>query len=409
MSSSDSTTKRPRRLPVIPWLLVPLLGVFFLVYPVQIVLASDPTPWQIPIALGGAALFAGVFLWLMWLHEPLQLVPARPYEVLKYRAVIVFLAVLGGALSFALGAEWRMLFFYHINVAAGIMLPKRDAYVAIAAITVLTLVAGISTGMWWLAVPAATIGLWCTTFVRQVATVAQLRVAREELARLAVSEERLRFARDLHDLLGHSLSLITLKSELAERLLPDTPENRAAGKEVRDLQGVARGALREVREAVSGYRRPSLSEELAGSCAMLEAAGISCQTSNEAGTLPEDIEAILTWVVREGVTNVVRHSRAKRCEIRLTRNSDRIHAEVKDDGTGSRLKRSGKEIGGSGLSGLAERVETIGGDFEAGPLADRGFGLSVSLPLLDDVSREVDDQMPSAATGASLAGEDGDQ
>jgi two-component system, NarL family, sensor histidine kinase DesK len=217
--------------------------------------------------------------------------------------------------------------------------------------------------------------------VGQVAAVAQLRAAREELARLAVSEERLRFARDLHDLLGHSLSLITLKGELAERLLPDTPENRKAIEEVRGLQGVARGALKEVREAVSGYRRPSLDEELAGACAMLEAAGISCRARREVEALTGDAEGILTWVVREGATNVVRHSRAKTCEIRLTRNGGRVHAEVRDDGPGPRQKRADNGVGGSGLAGLAERVRASGGQLEAGPLSDGGFGLRVMLPL----------------------------
>ena len=332
---SNPANKTRRGLPVVAWLLVPLLGLFILVYPVTVVINSDPTPAQAFFALAGVPLFVGVFLWLMWAHEPLQLVPApRASEVFKYRAIIAFLALLAGALSFTLGPEWRMLFFYHVNVSAGIMLPKRDAYVTIAAVALFTLVAGSSFGLAWLAVPAVAIGLWSTTFVSQVAAVAQLRAAREELARLAVSEERLRFARDLHDLLGHSLSLITLKSELAERLLPHTTENEKAAREVRDLQGVARDALREVREAVSGYRRPSLDEELSGSRAMLEAAGISCQVHNEAGVLPNDTEAILTWAVREGVTNVVRHSRAKSCEIRLSRDGDRVSAEVRDDGRG---------------------------------------------------------------------------
>jgi two-component system sensor histidine kinase DesK len=388
----DSIEKNPRGLPVIPWLLVPLLGLFFLVHPIRIVFSSDPTPARAVLALGGAALFAGVFLWLMWTREPLQLVRAKPSDVLKVRIAIAFLAVLAGALGFGLGPEWRMLFFYHLNVAAGIMLPKRDAYAVVTGIALLTLVAGSFTGFAFLAAPALAIGLWAITFVGQVATVAQLRAAREELARLAVSEERLRFARDLHDLLGHSLSLITLKSELAERLLPDIPENEKAAREVHDLQGVARGALREVREAVSGYRRPSLDEELAGACDMLEAAGITCRTHNEVGVLPDDTEALLTWVVREGVTNVVRHSRAKNCEIRLAQNGGTIHAEVTDDGRGHDPKRDG--VGGSGLSGLAERVEASGGRLEAGPLPGGGFALRVSLPLGEGALREAAGRPP---------------
>jgi two-component system, NarL family, sensor histidine kinase DesK len=403
VSILDAIKKKPRGLPVIPWLVVPLLGLFFLVYPIRVLFASDLSTARTAFALGGAALFAGVFLWLMLTRKPLQLVTAEPSEVLKVRVAIAFLVVLAGTLGFGVGPEWRMLFFYHINVAAGIMLPKRDAYVTIAAIAILTLVAGASTGFWWLAAPAIAIGLWSTTFVGQVAAVAQLKAAREELARLAVSEERLRFARDLHDLLGHSLSLITLKSELAERLLPDTPENRKAIEEVRGLQGVARGALKEVREAVSGYRRPSLDEELAGACAMLEAAGISCRARKEVESLTGDAEGILTWVVREGATNVVRHSRAKRCEIRLTRTGGRVRAEVRDDGPGPRPKRADNGVGGSGLAGLAERVRASGGQLEAGPLPDGGFGLRVMLPPGENDCAETGGRAPSEVSASERA------
>jgi hypothetical protein len=108
-------------------LVVPLLGLFFLVYPIHVVLSSEPTPTQAFFALGGAALFAGVFLWLVWLHEPLRLAPAVPSMVLTYRATIAFLAIVAGVLSLVLGAEWCVLFFYHINVAAGMMLLRRAA------------------------------------------------------------------------------------------------------------------------------------------------------------------------------------------------------------------------------------------------------------------------------------------
>jgi len=375
-------------------LLVPLLGIFFLVYPIQVVFNADPTPTRALIAVGGAALFACVFLWLMWAHEPLQLVPAGLSEIFKYRAAIGFLAVLAAVLSSALGAEWRMLFFYHVNVAAGIMLPKRDAYVTIAGIAIITLVLGSFSGLAWLAVPAVALGLWATSFVGQVAAVVELGTAREEIARLAVSEERLRFARDLHDLLGHSLSSSSLKSELADRLLSDAPGTRKAAKEVRDIQGIARGALREVREAVSGYRQPTLGEEIAEAQEILEAAGIDCRIENGAGTLPKSVEAVLAWVVREGTTNVIRHSRASRCDIRLAikaredGEAGEVSAEVVDDGRGlppARDEPEGSTVG-SGLSGLAERVGRFAGaDFEAGPLPEGGFGLRVRLPLQSGV------------------------
>jgi two-component system sensor histidine kinase DesK len=232
--------------------------------------------------------------------------------------------------------------------------------------------------MAWLVLPTVAIGLWATAFVRQVAAVAELRAAREEIARLAVAEERLRFARDLHDLLGHSLSLITLKTELAGRLLPDAPEKAAA--EIQDVEGVARRALREVREAVAGYRQPTLDRELYGARETLEAAGISCRIENRVGVLPNALDAVLAWTVREGVTNVIRHSRARRCEILLTRDGDEVRAEITDDGRGSSPEGTGV-ITGSGLRGLAERVESSSGGFEARSLPEGGFRLRVSLPL----------------------------
>ncbi|CAN5770805.1 sensor histidine kinase [soil metagenome] len=366
---------RISRLPRGGRLLGPLFGLIFLIYPVRAVLTSDPTPVRTSLALGGAVLFAGVFLWLMWMQEPLWSAAAEHSEVRKRRATIAFLAVLAISLNLMLGSEWRVLFF-HVNVAAGIMLLTRDAYVAIAGLAAITLALGTVSGMAWLALPTAAIGLWATAFVRQVAAVAELRSAREELARLAVNEERLRFARDLHDLLGHSLSLITLKSELAGRLLTTAPEKAKA--EVDDIEEVARRALREVREAVAGYRSSTLDEELAGAAEMLGAAGIECRIENEADVLPNEIDAVLAWAVREGTTNVIRHSRAKGCEILLARSDGEVHAEITDDGQG-KVKEGNS---GSGLPGLAERVASFGGGgFEAGPLPGRGFRLRVSLPL----------------------------
>ena len=386
MGKAETATKGRRGLPRIARLLVPLLGIFLLVHPIQVVFGSDPTPARAAIALGGAALFACVFLWLMWTREPLQLIPAGPSEVLEFRATIGLLAVLAAVLGFALGPEWRVLFFYHVNVAAGIMLPKRDAYATTAGIATLTLVFGFFSGLAWLVVPAVALGLWATSFVGQVAAVAELRDAREELARLAVAEERLRFARDLHDLLGHSLSLITLKSELAGRLLKAAPEKAAA--EVHDIESVARRALREVREAVAGYRRPTLDEELDGAREMLEAAGITCRIENSVGASSTETDAVLAWVVREGATNVIRHSRARRCEILLTRDDGEAHAEITDDGR-AHPPGPGKTADGSGLSGLAERVGALGGGFEAGPPPGGGFRLRVSLPLQEETATQV--------------------
>ena len=386
MTESVKAEDRPlggknSRLPRGGRLLGPLVGLVFLIYPVRAVLASEPTPARVALALCGAALFAGVFLWLMWTQEPLRSTSADPSEVRKHRAAVAFLALLAISLNLVLGSEWRVLFF-HANVAAGVMLLTTDAYVAVAGLATITFGLGVFSGMAWLVLPTAAIGLWATAFVRQVAAVAELRSAREELARMAVNEERLRFARDLHDLLGHSLSLITLKSELAGRLLPDEPDKAEA--EVHDIEGVARQALGEVREAVAGYRSPTLDEELAGAAEMLGAAGIDFEIENEAGLLPRKIDGVLAWAVREGTTNVTRHSQARNCRILLAREDGMVHAKITDDGRGEKDRGTS----GSGLSGLAERVATFSeGGFEAGHLPEGGFRLRVELPLRREATR----------------------
>jgi two-component system sensor histidine kinase DesK len=201
----------------------------------------------------------------------------------------------------------------------------------------------------------------------------QLSLAREQIARLAVGEERLRFARDLHDLLGQSLSVIALKSELAGRLMKNTPG--LAAHEIEDIEKVTRDALREVREAVAGYRQPTLAAELAGAREALMAAGIEFRVDQDHAPLPPTVEAVLAWAVREGVTNVMRHSQAQRCAIRIVNKDGQATVEVVDDG------RGGMPEAGSGLHGLEERVRERGGTVTAEPLPHEGFRLRVTLPL----------------------------
>ena len=148
-------------------------------------------------------------------------------------------------------------------------------------------------------------------------TVAELRQTRAELARVAVAGERLRIARDLHDLLGQSLSLITLKAELSRRML-DT-DTTSAAREMAELEAVARQSLSDVREAVAGYRQPDLVAELGAARQLLAAAGLSCQISTPADlSLPADVDTVLAWTVREGITNVVRHARATCAGVTVT-------------------------------------------------------------------------------------------
>ena len=219
--------------------------------------------------------------------------------------------------------------------------------------------------------------------------VFKLRETRAELARMAVAEERLRIARDLHDLLGHSLSLITLKAELAGRLIGADPDR--AAREISDLETVARRSLGEVRAAVTSYRQPSLAAELAEARQMLAAAGMDCVVQAPASVdLPPQVEALLAWTVREGATNVVRHSGARKVTITVTAGADQVTAEVADDGVGPAWEPApgGDGAGGpapgehgSGLTGLTERARDLGAEVSAGEgRGGKGFRLMVRVP-----------------------------
>jgi two-component system, NarL family, sensor histidine kinase DesK len=273
-------------------------------------------------------------------------------------------------------------------------------------------------------------------------SVAILRRTRAELARVAVSEERLRIARDLHDLLGHSLSLITLKAELSQRVLDSDPAR--AGREMAELEAVARQSLSDVREAVAGYRQPDLAAELGAARQLLTLSGVECRISApDHFDLPGEVDAVAAWTIREGVTNVVRHARAASATITVIAGHDIVTAEIVDDGpsepgspsaestpaglagsgpaasgsaasgsagsgsvgsgsagsgsvgsgsagsgsVGSGLDGSarsgvaGLRPAGSGLAGLSERVRALGGDLVAEHIRPRGFRLRVTIPV----------------------------
>jgi two-component system sensor histidine kinase DesK len=234
-----------------------------------------------------------------------------------------------------------------------------------------------------LAVGALTVGMG-----RLRATIAELQDAREQLAQLAVTQERLRFARDLHDLLGHSLSVIALKAELAGRLLP-AHAHRAA-KEVAEIDAVARGALAEVRQAVTGYRQPTLAEAVAAGRLAVEAAAIETSWDIAQVSLPHDVDVVLGWAVREAITNVIRHSRARHCSVVVRAGLVEAEAEVIDDGAGppgddapgaSADGATPDTPAGNGLAGLRERVAALHGRLEVGPRSEGGFRLRASLPM----------------------------
>jgi len=343
--------------------------------------AGLPTA-RLPGSLACLAVLALAYLWLTVRHAPTVADLTAGTRGVPELAVVGALAAMAASvfvLTFlAPGLEIWWLMMYP-TVAAGLALAPAAAAAGIAVlITIGFLAAWLTDGrvdaMFLLQV---TFGGSAVAFRHLTATVAQLRRAREELARAAVNEERLRFARDLHDLLGHSLSTIVLKSELAGRLAPRAPGRAAA--EIADVERTARDALQQVRAAVAGYRRPSLVGELAAARELLAAAGIDAHIdSSSAAGLPPAADGLLGWAVREGVTNVVRHSRARSCTIRLAMRADRATAEIVDDGTGNGT--AGGESG-CGLVGLIERATAEGGYVDAGPMAGGGFRLAVDVPL----------------------------
>jgi len=245
--------------------------------------------------------------------------------------------------------------------------------------------------------PTVLVGLGVIALRRQFELTAELARAREEVAQLAASEERLRLARDLHDLTGQSLSMITLKSELAAKLLrrmPDGGDRDRALAQAEEVAAVSRQTLHDIREAISGYRRPTLAVEIITARTALESAGITTHDDAEvtllSGTFDPDVEAALAWCLREAATNVLRHSGARNCHVSLTRRAGpSLCLEVRDDGPGTGVGTETAARSGTGLRGMSERLSALGGHLEVRPSA-RGFDLLASVPeeIADLASRE---------------------
>jgi two-component system sensor histidine kinase DesK len=273
-----------------------------------------------------------------------------------------------------------------VTVCLGMRLPRKRAMRAVVAVSVGVVALAAFLGadadsLYSIGLPCFAVGFLAVGIRRIIEVNMELHLAREDRARLAVAEERDRFARDLHDLLGHSLSVIALKSEVGQRLATTDP-GRAAD-ELREIEAVAREALREVREAVGGYRRPTLASEVAGARDALSGAGIDVDARIEATGLQPDVEAVLAWAVREGATNVLRHSRAHHCTIEVgidDRDGAAIVSVVDDGGGGAPPQQPGTGPGGAGLLGLAERATAVGGRLESGPRRDGGFALRLWVP-----------------------------
>jgi two-component system, NarL family, sensor histidine kinase DesK len=332
-----------------------------------------------PAALAGAGLLAFIVGYLAVLVAGFG-DRGRPRPTPRVTAGLVVVAALGIGLVAGFTRQshgWLILMLY-VGAAGGSVLRRRIAIGWIAGTVALTVALGLAAGL-----PAGdvgslafTISMACALVVvvkQMMAYIHALRLAQAELARTAVADERLRFARDLHDILGHTLSVIVVKAEVVRRLAEREPAQAAAA--AADIENLGRTALAEVRQAVTGYRSRRFSAELDGAREALADAGIEV-TVEEVGTpLPAEADGLFGWAVREGATNVIRHSRATRCAITIRRTATGATLEIRDNGIGGTANGAGH-----GLRGLRERLAAAGGSLAAAAPPEGGFRLLATLP-----------------------------
>lgn len=239
-----------------------------------------------------------------------------------------------------------------------------------------------STTVWTLAEVTLLAGLVTAVFVRLIATIDTLERTRRQVAELAVAAERDRVSRDLHDLLGHTLSVIVVKAQAVRRLIATDPA--AAVEHARDIETIGRQSLGEVRQAVDDLRTSRLSTELHQARRALAAGGVQVSVAGESVDLPPAVDEVFGWVVREGSANVLRHSVARHCRIHVSRERLALSLEMVDDGaTTPRGDAPEPASRAGGIDGLRARVTALGGQLEAGP-GPLGFRLRATVPVTSD-------------------------
>jgi signal transduction histidine kinase len=301
------------------------------------------------------------------------------YTLLFVEACLVYLPLL------QLGANWVSLPGW-LGASALLVLPPLAGWAVFTGTVVSVIWAHIvSTGqaldVTFNAASTIITGLMAFGLISLTKLIDELNATRKQLAKVAVAEERLRFARDLHDLLGLSLSAITLKCELTNRLLAAYPAQ--AAEELTEILGLARQALSDVRSVASGYRELSFDKESVSAQSVLTAADVTVRMDLDYDELPVRVRTVLAVVLREGVTNVLRHSRARHCEIVMRQAADEVWLAIVNDGVESARADLPVPIGGagSGIRNLSERVTKLGGDLDCGEDPNGSYRLRVSLPI----------------------------
>jgi len=316
--------------------------------------------------------FCVVYLYAFAAIRHRRLVNRPGFTTPETVAVLALLTGLGLVTCASVG-QAGMASVVYIAVTGVILLPPRLALGVVTVLAVATDLSGRLVPGWEddtslpFAVCTAAFAMWGVNQLMQ--RNIDLMRARDENAVLAVSSERNRFARDLHDILGHSLTVITVKAELANRLVDVDPVRARA--EIADLERLSRDALADVRRAVEGFRDLSLAGELVRAREALTAAGIEPDLPGTTDDVPSELRELFAWTVREGVTNVVRHSGATTCRVRFAGAT----VEITDDGRGHCADASS---GGHGLAGLRERATAAGAVLVTRSVEPRGFALSVA-------------------------------
>jgi two-component system sensor histidine kinase DesK len=358
------------------------IWLLYLIQPISKMFSDHRGAWWIAGAFILVAVFSALYIVLIcsW--------ASRPGFSRRVLAALYAIAVLA---CLALGGQgWNALWIY-VSAATGLVMPDRRTAIrgvlaVSASFALFSWLGHDNTGDFVITLlPVLVVGL-ATSGMRVLSMVMhELSQAREEVARLAVSEERLRLARDMHDLTGQSLSMITLKSELASRILsmlPDSMERDRAREQIDEVAAVSRQTLKDIREAVSGYRRPTIAVEAITARTALTAAGIETRDDPAlqllSGTFDADAEAALAWCLREATTNVIRHSGARHCEIGLATSGRELTLTVCDDGRG--VRPSAVDSTGSGLRGMSERLTAVGGHLRMEPAPAGGFLLVATVP-----------------------------
>ena len=328
----------------------------------------QPDPAARWISLVTLAVFAATFIATFAVLPRLMRTDVRRGRVVG--GALVGLAFVLGTLFVIRHGQEQLPIFVYVAVMSVFLLPGRWGPVVVTA-----LVGGTALAQWlvrgwhWdggvqFQILVGGMAMWGV--VQIIQRNRELDAARQEIARLAVEDERNRFARDLHDILGHSLTVVAVKAELAGRLVRLDPDR--AGAEITEVERLAREALADVRTAVAGYRDVTLAAELANARSALSAAGIDADLPNAIDDVPIAKRELFGWVVREGVTNVVRHSGASRCRVRI----DPASVTITDDGIPTT-----PDGPGHGLRGLRERAEALGGSLQVGRSTEGGFALTV--------------------------------